>query len=172
MYLSNYKRKEGLNYAPFFIMTSEEKIQELLSELFVDSEYFLVDIVTNGKRIEVYIDGDANIKIDKCVEVSRYLEESLETGGFVGENYLLEVSSPGMTNPIKVMRQYRKYVGRQLEILLEDGTRKDGELKAVDDNKLTLEVAVKIGKKKKDIELRLVDVLLEDIKVAKRKITF
>ncbi len=153
-------------------MTTEEKIEELLENHFKDTEYFLVDVVSKANRFEVYIDGDTNIQIDKCVEVSRFLEEALESGGYVRDNYLLEVSSPGMTNPIKVMRQYKKYIGRQLDILLKDGTRKEGLLKEVNDEEVTLEIAVKIGKKKKDIELRLVNIAFEDMKVAKRKITF
>ncbi len=153
-------------------MTSEEKIKELLEAHFADTEYFLVDIVSKGKRIEVYIDGDDKMPIDKCVEVSRFLEAELEAGGFVSEDYLLEVSSPGMTNPIKVLRQYQKYLGRTLEILMADGTRKEGALKSVDGVKLVIEETIKKGKKAKDIELRESEIAFADLKSAKRKITF
>ncbi len=87
----------------------------------------------------------------KCQKVSRYLESYIDEGNWLGEKYTLEVSSPGLSKPLKLKRQYKKNIGRQLDVTLEDGTGKIGELKAVAESSITLEeqVVVKEGKKKK-----------------------
>jgi ribosome maturation factor RimP len=127
------------------------KIEEWLEPELAERNLFLVDIkFPMGRQIEVYIESDEGIHISECAEVSRFLEKKLDESGLVPDNYILEVSSPGMGNPIKVPRQYKRRIGRVFEVLRNDGTQIEGELVEVDDEKIKLrEVEQKKSKTQK-----------------------
>lgn len=127
-----------------------EKITEWLRPIIAERDIYLVDVrFPMGRKIEVYIDTDEGIHIDECAEVSRFLEKHLDGSGLVPENYILEVSSPGMSNPLKVARQYRKRIGRTLDVLKTDGQKIEAELIAADDEKIVLKEIPPAVKKKK-----------------------
>lgn len=112
---------------------------------------FFVDIkISMGKKIEVYIDSDEGVHIDDCAQISRFLEKNLDGSGIVPENYILEVSSPGMDNPLRVPRQYKRRIGRILEVLKTDGVMLEGELTEVTDSGIKMKEVVAEKKKKKD----------------------
>lgn len=123
-----------------------------------EKNLFLTDIrFSMGRKIEVYIDSDEGIHIDDCAAISRLLEKHLDGSGLVPSNYILEVSSPGMYNPLKVPRQYQKRIGRILEILKKDGTRLVAQLIEANGETIRLrevkeEVKSKNKKKKKGSE--------------------
>ena len=149
----------------------KERITDKLNAYFEDGEYFLVDIKsTPQEKIMVFIDGNDNVTIEKCVEVSRMLEEYLEEEKLVGERYTLEVSSPGMGQPFRVHRQYLKSIGKGLEVLKKDGIKLEGLLEMVSDDKISLRIDK--TKKGKVIESNIVEVPFEDIKTTKQLITF
>jgi ribosome maturation factor RimP len=149
----------------------KERIAEKLNDHLNGTGLFLVDIkATPQGRIMVFIDGEQNVTIDQCVEISRMLEEFLESENLVRENYVLEVSSPGMGQPFRVRQQYLKSVGRSLEVLKKDGIKLEGILKEVDENNIRLQVEKK--KKGKVISSQLMDVAFEEIKTTKQLITF
>lgn len=133
------------------------KLEELLAAKFAEADFadcFLLEIkVQPGNHIEVYLDSDTGITLEKCTRISRYLEHHLDESGWAGEKYVLEVSSPGVSRPLSLPRQYPKHVGRWLELKLEDGERLEGKLLQVDDQGVTLEVEVPeeqpSGKRKK-----------------------
>ena len=128
----------------------KSKIGEWLKPLLNEKNLFLVDIkFPMGRQIDVYIDSDDGIHISECAEVSRFLEKLLDESGLVPENYILEVSSPGMENPLKVPRQYKRRIGRILEILKTDGKQIEGQLVEADDEKIKLREVVEEKKKKK-----------------------
>ena len=129
----------------------KEKIAQWLQPILDEKNAYLVDVkvLLGGKKVEVYVDTDTGIDIGTCAELSRHLEQFLDGGGAVPENYTLDVSSPGMTNPLKVPRQYKKRIGRTLEVWLNDGTFVEGVLKAADDNQIVIEKAGKEKKKSK-----------------------
>ena len=91
----------------------------------------------------------------------------------MGEKYTLEVSSPGVTRPLKFARQYPKNINRTLQVKLKNGTQKEGILKAVSDLDISLEEKIKVqeGKKKKTQTI-ISTILFENIKETKVKITF
>ncbi|MEX2589117.1 MAG: ribosome assembly cofactor RimP [Chitinophagales bacterium] len=151
----------------------KEQLQSLVNEkLQSEPEYFLVDIkVSPGKKIEVYIDGDDGIKIEKCAEISRYLEAYLDTEQPLGEKYVLEVSSPGMSNPLKVLRQYKRRIGREVEVTLKSGKKLEGFLRDADDQKIILEEILK-DKKEKEIDRKMHEILFDDFKSTKLKLNF
>jgi len=129
--------------------TVQSKIEEWLQPLLEEKNLFLVDVkFSMGKKIEVYVDSDTGIHIDECAFISRFLEQNLDGSGLVPDNYILEVSSPGMSNSLKVPRQYKRRIGRMFEIVKNDGTTLEAELVAADDEKITLR-EIKIEKKRK-----------------------
>lgn len=128
----------------------KSKIEEWLTPLLEEKNLFLVDIrFSYGRKIEVYVDSDEGIHIDDCATISRFIEKHLDGSGIVPDNYILEVSSPGMTNPLKVPRQYKKRIGRLLEVVKTDGEKLEAELTAADEQKITLREVVHEQKKKK-----------------------
>ena len=132
----------------------KEKLEALVNEAITDApDHFLVDIkLLPNKRIQVFVDAETGIKIEKCVQISRSVEKVLDEEKWIGEDYNLEVSSPGMDSPLKVFRQFKRRIGREVEVLLTNGIRHEGILKAANEQQLVLEKTIKINKKESAIE--------------------
>ncbi|MDW8018754.1 MAG: hypothetical protein RMI34_01615 [Chloroherpetonaceae bacterium] len=87
-------------------------------------EVYLVEFVmrnVNGRDIvEIYADTDAGITIEECAQLTRQIleeiERSAEAQEIFGENFRLEISSPGVSRPLSLLRQYRKNIGRRLQV--------------------------------------------------------
>ena len=108
-------------------MIEKSMVSQLVEEKLASSDNYLVDVVIKpGNLIIVEIDNDNAVCIDDCVELSRYLEEHLDRDV---EDYELEVGSAGITSPFKVLRQYIKNIGNEVEMLLKNGTKLTGVLK-------------------------------------------
>jgi ribosome maturation factor RimP len=92
--------------------------------------YFLVELkIRPGNQIQIFVDGDEGVTIDKCVQFNRAIYKGLEGSGlFPGDDFSLEVSSPGLDEPLKLMRQFKKNIGRNVVLILQDGTKKTGRL--------------------------------------------
>jgi ribosome maturation factor RimP len=132
---------------------------------------FLVELkMLPGNNIKVFIDGDNGVPIDKLVQYNRsFYKQIEETGAFPDGDYSLEVSSPGLDEPLKMHRQYVKNTGRYVEVLMKDGIKREGKLIAVDENEIVLEEEMGAGKKKEIIQHNL---FLDDIKTTKIQIKF
>lgn len=139
-----------------------EEIANLLVEKFREEDFldcFLVAIEQQGKTTGVFLDSDSGISLEKCQKISRFLESHIEENRWFGEDYVLEVSSPGLTRPLVFPRQYKKNMGRELTVELKDGETRVGNLVAATDKNITLqfEEIRKEGKKKitetKEIEM-------------------
>ncbi|MBE7171471.1 MAG: ribosome maturation factor [Williamsia sp.] len=130
---------------------------------------FLVDIrITPGNHIKVFIDNDKGITIDKCVAVNRALYKKIEESNlFPGGDFSLEVSSPGLDEPLKLHRQFVKNLGRFAEVTLHDGARVEGKLVSATDTGIEIEESK--GKKKEPVNHTL---LFENIKTTKIKVVF
>lgn len=156
----------------------EARIADLLEEKFKEPEFadcFLIDLnyIEKSNKLEVFVDSDSGVTFEKCQRISRYLESFLDEDLMLGDNYTLEVSSPGIGRPLKLPRQYRKNIGRDVEVTLKEGNVKKGKLVDVTDFAATLEelVVTKVGKKKKK-ELVQTIIPFEDIKKALIQISF
>ena len=155
----------------------EQKITPLLEEKFKEPEFedcFLVDLELNkGNRLNVYVDCDSGISFKKCQQISRYLESHVDEKLWLGEKYVLEVSSPGVDRPLKFLRQYHKNIGRTAEITTTDGSTKKGKLVAVNGETISLESKerIKEGKKKKTVKVTS-EIPFDQIKKTIIKITF
>lgn len=128
------------------------KIEEWLAPILAPKDFFLVDIKLSlgGKKVEVFVDSDEGIHIDDCAVISRALEAHLDGSGLIPESYNLEVSSPGMSNPLRVPRQYKRRIGRILEITKTNGEAIEAELLEANDEGIKLkEIAAPKKKSKK-----------------------
>ena len=98
----------------------ENRIEELLLEKFKEDEFkdcFLIEInMTSKKTIEIILDADDGLTLEKCQRISRYIENYLDTELPMGDDYTIEVSSPGVSRPLMYQRQYPKHIGRTLQI--------------------------------------------------------
>lgn len=156
----------------------ETKITELLDTKFQEEEFsdcFLVEIKhnTTNNKLEVFVDSDESLTFKKCQRLSRYLEGYIDDEGWLGEKYVLEVSSPGITKPLKLQRQYIKNIDRTVKVSFKSHGSKTGVLKAVDDEKITIEEEVIVReKKKKKKELVDVEIPFSDISKTVVQIVF
>ena len=87
------------------------------------------------------IDNDEAVSIDDCVELSRYIEEHLDRDA---EDFELEVGSAGITSPFKVLRQYEKNVGNEVEVLTRNGVKLTGVLKSADEDSFVVTVTKQV----------------------------
>ena len=140
-------------------MITEETVIRLVEQSIQNSDVFLVEVVVkSGNVIKVLVDRPDGIPIEECVRITRFLNENLDRDL---EDYSLEVSSPGLGAPFKVKQQYEKNTGRDIEVLLSDGSRLEGKLQSVSDHMIVLQVK---GKEK--------EINLKEIKKTKAIITF
>lgn len=154
-------------------MISKEAIEKLIAEKIEPTTQFVVDLqVTPSNQITVLLDSDTSTSIEDCIAVSRHIESNLDREQ---EDFELKVSSPGLDQPLKVLRQYRKNIGRHVVVKTEDEQKIQGELKSVDDNLITVETRTKErieGRKAKRWVERQHQIPFENIKETKVVISF
>ena len=104
------------------VQAVERMVEGLLAD---DPQYFLVEVkIRPTNNVKVFLDGDKGISIEKCIFYNRQLYKMLESSGlFPADDFSLEVSSPGLDEPLKLLRQYHKNTGRKVEVLLKDGVK-------------------------------------------------
>ena len=152
----------------------KEKVTAFLQEAFEEYEnLFLIDLKIKGNNeIVVVIDGDQGVTVQDCINVSRKVEHNLDREE---EDFSLEVMSAGATEPLINTRQYKKNEGRDLEVVLQDGSKIAGNLIQVHDEGIVLfwkeRVPKEVGKGKMTVEKEEV-IAFEAIKQAKVKIKF
>ena len=154
-------------------MISESHIRKLIEEKIADTEYFLVDLtVSAANAINVEIDSPEGVKISDCVAVSRHIESNLDREE---NDFELSVSSAGVGRPFKVFQQYEKNVGKEVEVILSNGNKLQGELMEAAEDKITLKTSRKErieGKKKKETIIEDKDIPMDEIKETKVIISF
>lgn len=101
--------------------------------------FFLVKAEVKGaNRIEVEVDHDSEpVDIDTIVALTKHIEAGLDREK---EDFELEVSSAGLTTPLVGVRRYRKFIGKELEVLLKKGVKEKGVLVSADGEGFVLEV--------------------------------
>ena len=125
-----------------------------MNELLVDTpEIFLVGIkIKPTNNIKVYLDADNGLSIERCVKINRAMYRVIEEKGWYPDgNFSLEVSSAGIEEPLKMIRQYRKNMGRLVEVILIDDTRYQGKLISVEEAAIQIEYTE--GKNKKAVTM-------------------
>lgn len=117
-------------------MIDKLKVMEVVKETLEGGPLFLVGMkITPDNRIFIDIDGDNGVTIDDCIGLSRTVENSLNRDE---EDFELNVSSAGADSPLKMPRQYRRHVGRELTVTTNEGEKADGVLTEADDEGITL----------------------------------
>lgn len=153
-------------------MIDKVKIAELVNEK-LTSDQFLVDVtVSSSNVIHVMVDSDTNISINQIVEISRFVESNLDRET---EDFELSVFSAGLTEPFRLIRQYKKNLGAEIDVLLTNGQKLTGMLAKADDQGISLEVTTKEkteGSKKKELVTRVHGFDYQEIKEAKRILKF
>ncbi len=149
------------------VIVVEKKLSELLTEL---PGYFLVEIsVKPTNNIKVFVDADQGAAIDQLSRINRALYKWVEENLFPNGDFSIEVSSPGLEEPLKLNRQYLKNVARMVEIVLKNGLKKEGKLISVSENEIVIEEEIGKGKKKEVIQHII---LKEEIKTTKVQVKF
>ncbi len=150
----------------------QEKIESFIKGIIAKwPEVFLIEVkITVGNSISVLLDSDDGITIEKCTQVNRPLYKFIEENGlFPDNNFSLEVSSPGIDRPLTDIRQYKKNIGRTVEVLLNDNSKIEGVLKDASGSGISLEE--KEGKGKK-ATIKISNILFDQIKHTIVQVTF
>ncbi|MCH8231371.1 MAG: hypothetical protein IIB82_01780 [Bacteroidetes bacterium] len=147
---------------------------ENLVEPLLEKDQFLVNIIhksgSGSGKLLVLVDSDTGLTIDDCARISRKLSIELENRDYFDSNYLLEVSSPGIDQPLQLIRQYLKNIGKKLRIHMLDGQEIEGKLTDVQKDFIRIEKGTLSGKQK--INKETLTVSFENIRLAKVLVSF
>ena len=143
---------------PLFIkgMTFKEKVSVLLEEgLLEKPSLFLIDLtITESFKIIVTLDGDTGVALQDCIDISRSIDNNLDREE---HDFSLEVASAGVSSPLKHIRQYKKNIGRTLQVETQTTTI-EAKLTEANDDFIVLEWEArepkKIGKGKETVQKR------------------
>ncbi|ESU28927.1 hypothetical protein FLJC2902T_09590 [Flavobacterium limnosediminis JC2902] len=154
-------------------MTFKEKVNNVLSEALEQRpSLFLIDLtITEAFKIIVTLDGDNGVVLQDCIDVSRAIEDNLDREE---QDFSLEVASAGATSPLKLVRQFKKNIGRKLKVTT--ATEKiEANITEANDEFIVLEWSARepkqVGKGKETVQKRA-EIKYEDIKEAIVIITF
>ncbi|HMU11699.1 MAG TPA: ribosome maturation factor [Ferruginibacter sp.] len=132
-------------------MTQDSHIQtvEKLIEPLLEGDVFLVSVrIKPTNNIKIYLDADGGLGIEKCIRINRALYKIMEEKAMYPDgDFSLEVSSPGIDEPLKLLRQYRKNIGRNVEVITSDDIKREGKLTDATEEKISIEYTVGKGKK-------------------------
>ena len=170
-------KREGNEIVPFFFLPMDQtaliiNLQERAATLIgAEKDLFVVEVrIKPTNNIKIYIDGDQGVSVDKLVSYNRKLYRQLEEEGlFPNGDFSLELSSPGLDEPLKLHRQYVKNIGRPVEVTLVDGAKKEGVLQVVGDTQIELTETKGKGKK---METHTHVIAFSEIKATKIQIKF
>lgn len=154
-------------------MLDKSIVSQVVESYLRESEHYLVDLKVNqDNRIQVEIDSFNGVSLDDCVALNRFLESKLDREV---EDFELEVSSAGLSSPFKVLKQYEKNFGKEVEVLTTEGKKLAGVLSSVSTDAvvLTVEKAIKEeGAKRKKTIQEEITLSFKNIKTTKLIIRF
>jgi len=140
-----------------------EEIRKIITTKLTDPSQFIVDVIVTGhkgpKKVLIVVDSDKGVTIDDCANLSRSLSKTFDDSALFEGIYLLEVSTPGLDQPLKLRRQYYKNIGRRLRVVLPQSVV-EGRLIEVTDEKIRIEQETGSGKQK---EIKTVDLSFSEI---------
>ncbi len=125
----------------------EQQILELATPIAEENGCFIYDVeyLKEGKArtLRVYADREDGISLDECEAISRRLSDALDASDPIRENYMLEISSPGIERRLSQAWHFEKYMGETIDVGLYkaiDGAKQiSGVLKGFEDGKITFE---------------------------------
>lgn len=149
-------------------MITEKQLEALIIEYFGGSDKYPTEVmIKSGNRIMVFIDGDRGVLIEDCQKLSRHIEQSLDREK---EDFDLMVSSAGADRSLVLPRQYRRYLGKNLDVATVNGLRAEGKVLEAGDEGIKLEQEIK--KSKKETEKKVLELKYGEIKSAKAVLSF
>lgn len=154
-------------------MIEISKIKEAVEAKLTGTEMFLVDIrELPGPTIEIIVDSDGSMGIDTCIQLSKSVEAMLDRDQ---QDFELTVMSAGIGQPLKLLRQYRKLIGKDVEVVTADGTKYIAELADANEDGISIRYDEKIaaeGKKRKETVTREQQLPFGNIKTTKEHLSF
>ena len=126
----------------------EQKTEELVMPFITENNFELVDVEyvkeAGNWYLRVYIDKENGITVDDCEIISRALSDKLDSQDFIEDSYILEVSSPGLGRPLKKEKDFKRSIGKEVEVKLYKAINRqkdfEGVLKAYSDTEITIEI--------------------------------
>jgi len=162
------------------MLVAQQEIARIIDQYMIRDDIFLVDIIVSGRqqtsKILVLIDGEGGVSIDTCAKMSRKISEELDQLGVFSNNYVLEVSSPGLEHPLKLKRQYYNHVGKKVRVTLNDSSIRNGKLLEILDTAIILNESTDAGTSNKKVKPKLdykkVEILFKDIQKTNVLVSF
>lgn len=146
-------------------MLKPETVKEFIEEHLKGSKLFMVDMnFHSGNNIELFIDSDESVSINDCSELTRAFEERFDRDEV---DYSLVVNSAGIGQPLKLYRQYRKLIGRPVEVILKSGIKVTAELREATEDQITLAYEERVrekGMKRPQLVERVKSYSLDEVK--------
>ena len=152
---------------------NKERVKQLLTEaLDENEELFLIELsFSDENKIYIEVDGDMGINLKECIRISRHINNNLDREE---EDFGLEVTSPDISHPLTVRRQYLKNIDRVLKVKTEE-EELEGTLISINEKEISLRWKTRepkpIGKGKVTVE-KNASIAFNSIKEAKVKITY
>jgi len=147
-------------------MINTNLLNKLIEEKTRGTGIYVIEVSINpNNQIKIILDSDTVVTIKDCAEINRFVGSNMVEEN---ENFSLEVSSAGIDQPLKIFRQYKKYIGKEIEVIKTNGVKKKGTLLAVD------EIGIELREKNNTAKIQEVGIRLPfiEIKETKAKITF
>lgn len=146
-------------------MIDVTRVREIAETQMEGTDLFVVEVrVSPANEIGVTVDSDTQVGIDRCVELSRSIEGALDREQ---EDFELTVMSAGIGQPLKMLRQYRKLIGRPVEVILKDGGKIVGNLTDASEDSIVVEYEERVaveGKKRKQLVTTRRELSLDEVK--------
>lgn len=150
--------------------TAIETVENLIQPLLQEGVFLVYIKIKPTNNFKIYIDADGGLPLEKCIKINRALYKQMEEMGLYPDgNFSLEVSSPGIDEPLKLIRQYIKNVGRFIEVVKLDDTRLEGKLLEANEEKISIEITEGKGKK---MTVNQLEVSISNIKQTKVQVKF
>lgn len=157
-------------------MINKEQLIEWTQAQLAGSAFFVVDVLLAGlktkPKLTVWLDGDAGVSIDTCAKISRKLGNWIDENELIPDAYTLEVSSPGIDQPLKLLRQYPQHIGRKLKITTRNGNNLTGKLASVTSGGFVLNEETDKKNKKKEATPMPVEITFADVEKAVVLVSF
>lgn len=154
-------------------MIDVTRVREIAETQMEGTDLFVVEVrVSPANEIVVTVDSDTQVGIDRCVELSRSIEGALDREQ---EDFELTVMSAGIGQPLKMLRQYRKLIGRPVEVILKDGGKIVGNLTDASETSIAVEYEERVaveGKKRKQLVTTRRELSLDEVKSTSEYLDF
>lgn len=154
-------------------MIDATRVREIAETQMEGTDLFVIEVrVSPANEIGVTVDSDTQVGIDRCVELSRSIEGALDREQ---EDFELTVMSAGIGQPLKMLRQYRKLIGRPVEVILKDGGKIVGNLTDTSETSIAVEYEERVavdGKKRKQLVTTRRELSLDEVKSTSEYLDF